>query len=566
MQNKLPYIIFENKGVVQITDNFYNSIFYSAKQETTEKTQNPPNEEENLISKLPEEIIYSIANYLSPVEVLLFGQVCSAFYDISNDDSLWRNISKQFNQLFVCDPIQVKMVLLDEVYQYEVIGFQTNLKEKIKKIQNKILKNSNEIELKSRKNANFADEINAFDQNLSQSLNADLYFNSNLNHKEEEKKDQQKKYEENEENPRQKNQRGGFFSVFLPKGTNNNDDGTTTLIDGKTVAVEINEEKTINEYLDHISNPKKKFLKKIKELKPQMEAKKAEENEQQNLERRRLKFTKIEDSLGFSALSFTSLWIVGLCISVIMIYLKIHYQFSISYGSIFMSSWIPLGIVGLLVLLFGVLDNPNRTSTRSDECGISITWAIFVWGFGLQFALIGLKMDAKISSNWFTVFSPFFVFWGLMVLGFLGVQCDGGFSGRFSCLNFFFEFIWVVLLNLFLYFLAAKLNHSSNWNYAKVFSPLYILYSIPILGLIRGFFRGISSDFFLLSFGFFCLFLPLIIFQILLNLYLDGSSISLSSVFIPLWILFSFLIFLGLIGFGLSLLKSIQSFKFWLKI
>ncbi|KAJ5066939.1 fam11a b protein [Anaeramoeba ignava] len=88
--------------------NCLNKLRSKSKITTTQKQRKLPKETDLIFIKLPIEIIWFIAEYLSPMEAMRFAMCSKYIMQLIQDEELWRRISISFNELFEWKTLQIQ--------------------------------------------------------------------------------------------------------------------------------------------------------------------------------------------------------------------------------------------------------------------------------------------------------------------------------------------------------------------------------------------------------------------------------------------------------------------------
>ncbi|KAJ5068688.1 fam11a b protein [Anaeramoeba ignava] len=514
------YFVYQGKGVYCLDDNDIVNLFQSEKLLPSDSSTVTYQEPSFVISVLPAEIWLLIFEYLKVPEVIKISMVCRDFQDLTYDRELWRRLAIKINEVFIWNKLSVAEQRLEE---YKVIGYQLNIENEIislrkiqeEKTEQEINEQEKENLQKNLRSARMLQKTNISEDRIHQLYQSTPHLLS--------------------DNPPQRNHPILSNIRLLRKKEVADQETTKRDENDELVPVAITNENTRMQYINLLENPRESLIEKFIAMKNQYDEKREFQARREQELRAQEKTLRRRDTTSFLFGIFVCLWHFSLLIFLILLNCRIEKIISIDYSIMFIPMFITLSISAffLFMLSFYVYSVHDSFSIRLFASVSEV--------LNVQFLLIALKQDDKITANWPTIFFPFFLLAAFFVI-FIFCVCIYESSHPASL---FLPMLTSLMFMLFIIFLVLKLNRNIYWNWASVFSPLFVIYLLPCFGCCCACLSPEGWALQAISGAVFIILLPLGIFQILLALYLEGNDnvSSISYVFIPLYILNGFIFF-----------------------
>ncbi|KAJ5072508.1 fam11a b protein [Anaeramoeba ignava] len=513
------YIIYRGKGVIQITDDFFEKLFYDPRQGSGHLTSITFDESSLVVTVLPEEVWLIIFEYLSVRNVLSIGMVCKDFNDLTFDRELWRRLAVRHEKLFSWNKLGIK----EDVQDPFVIGYQFNIDEKIEELEEK---QAEEIKKAKKEEENLSllrstRTIRLEKRTISESRIQEMYQSTpNLL-----------------QNIEQPSDKRNIFNRVRPRRRKGESDSQTTRINenNETVPLALSTPRKRIEYINLLENPRESLIEKFQALiKQKKEVDEfVERYRKERMERIRNQKKKDDYFISFSLV--VSLFHFSLIVFLILLNLRCDNVISLKYSIAYIPVFIMLAVAGILLFFL------SRLVEHGYEKRSFLAASLLTELFNIQFLLFALKTDNTITVNWPTAMIPLYIIIGVGTI----LMCGYCVANLESIGLLYIFYLAGFMFDLFVIFLSLKLNGNTSMNWASVFSPLFVIYLLPCCTCCATIQMEEGWVYQIFSVVLFIFIIPIGVFQILLSIYLQGSSsISLMSyVLIPLYILNGFIVF-----------------------
>ncbi|KAJ5069833.1 fam11a b protein [Anaeramoeba ignava] len=299
------------------------------------------------------------------------------------------------------------------------------------------------------------------------------------------------------------------------------------------ISLEENEiERNLIRYIEKIPNPQKEIISKAKliynsilERKQRIDNNiKIREKQEEENKRRREKEEMIE-KMKIPLLGNLIFLFIALFTFIILINVYIDKRLSSNILYFFIP--ILLSIFSFTLLFFIWIKFSMDLNILLSSIGMIILF--------IELLLIGLRIETTIKGSWLLIFIPFFIFIGFIIIYFIITisKNDEFYLFKIGLL------ITSVLFLIFFILLGLRLDQTIKSNYGIIFIPLFLfdlLLFFVMIVIPSKFFNLYTDDDLFKYFGFLFALAPILSFEIVLVLFINGLFSSFFYVFIPFYI------------------------------
>ncbi|KAJ3434019.1 hypothetical protein M0812_20078 [Anaeramoeba flamelloides] len=101
------YVNYRQETVLYIGNYNWNDFVFGKIGPIQENPTEPPSENELSLDQLPDPILFNIFSYLPPIKLLYLQYLSSVFFDVVDDQELWRELSYQNDSLFIWEKLMI---------------------------------------------------------------------------------------------------------------------------------------------------------------------------------------------------------------------------------------------------------------------------------------------------------------------------------------------------------------------------------------------------------------------------------------------------------------------------